>query len=65
MANETALEKAGLTKIESKVYLSLLDLGPSLAGQISKHSGIHRRSVYDALDRLAEKGLISYIVKNN
>ena len=60
-----SLEKAGLTRVESKVYLTLIDLGPSLAGQISKKSGIHRRTIYDALDRLAEKGLISYIVKNN
>jgi len=65
MVSESAIEKAGLTKIESKIYLVILDLGPSLAGQISKKSGIHRRTVYDALDRLAEKGLISYIVKNN
>jgi sugar-specific transcriptional regulator TrmB len=60
-----SLEKAGLTRVESKVYLTLIDLGPSLAGQISKKSGIHRRTIYDALDRLAEKGLISYITKNN
>lgn len=60
-----SLEKAGLTRVESRVYLTLIDLGPSLAGQISKKSGIHRRTIYDALDRLAEKGLISYIIKNN
>jgi len=60
-----SLEKAGLTRVESKVYLTLIDLGPSLAGQISKKSGIHRRTIYDALDRLAEKGLISYLIKNN
>jgi sugar-specific transcriptional regulator TrmB len=60
-----SLNKAGLTRVESRVYLTLIDLGPSLAGQISKKSGIHRRTIYDALDRLAEKGLISYIVKNN
>jgi len=60
-----SLEKAGLTRVEAKVYMALIDLGSSLAGQISKKSGIHRRTIYDALDRLAEKGLISYIVRNN
>ncbi len=60
-----SLEKAGLTRVEAKVYLALLDLGPSLAGQISKKTGVHRRNIYDSLDRLAEKGLVSYIVKNN
>ena len=59
------LEKAGITRIEAKVYVTLLDLGPSLAGYVSKRSGIHRRTIYDALDRLAEKGLISYMIKNN
>lgn len=55
----------GLTKLESKVYLTLLDIGPSIAGVITRKSGIHRRSVYDALERLIEKGLVGYIVKNN
>lgn len=55
----------GLTRLESKVYLTLLDIGPSIAGIITRKSGIHRRSVYDALERLIEKGLVGYIVKNN
>src|SRR3989338_2255413 len=55
----------GLTIMEEKVYLTLLDLGPSLAGLITRKSGIHRRSVYDALERLIQKGLVGYIVKNN
>src|SRR3989338_5382046 len=62
---EGITEILGLTKLESKVYLTLLDLGPSLAGLITRKSGIHRRSVYDALERLIQKGLIGYIVKNN
>jgi len=60
-----ALEKLGLTRIESRIYVSLLDLGPSQAGNISKKTGIHRRNVYDSLDRLSEKGLVSYIINNN
>ncbi|RLE38854.1 hypothetical protein DRJ17_02765 [Candidatus Woesearchaeota archaeon] len=59
------LVEAGLTDSEAKVYLTLLDLGMDLAGTIARKSGIHRRSVYDILDRLIEKGLVSYIVKNN
>jgi len=65
MIMERTLEQAGLTRIESKIYLSLLDLGPSLAGMISRKSGVHRRSVYDAVERLIQKGLVSYIVRNN
>ena len=62
---EKQLQQIGLTENETKIFLTLLDLGSSLAGIISRKSGIHRRSVYDAIDRLIEKGLIGYIVKNN
>ena len=62
---EKELEQLGLTKTESKIYLTLLELGPSLAGAISRKSGIHRRSIYDAMERLSQKGLIGYILKNN
>ena len=58
-------EVFGLTHMEAKFYGALLDLGPSLAGLITRKSGIHRRSVYDALERLIQKGLVGYIVKNN
>jgi sugar-specific transcriptional regulator TrmB len=59
------LEKAGLTKNESKVYSTLIDLGPSLAGQIARKSGLHRRTVYDTTEMLIQKGLLGYILKNN
>ncbi len=62
---EKELESLGLSVNEVKVYLNLLDLGPSLAGSISKKTGLHRRSVYDLLDRLIEKGLVGYILQNN
>lgn len=59
------LEDIGLTKTESKIYLTILEQGSALAGAISQKSGIHRRSVYDAIERLIEKGLVSFITKNN
>ncbi len=59
------LKQAGLTENESKVYLALIDLGPSLAGQISRKTGLHRRTVYDTTEMLIKKGLIGYISKNN
>ncbi len=55
----------GLTPNETKVYLALLDLGTAQAGQITEKSGVHRRNVYDAIDRLMEKGLISFVIVNN
>lgn len=59
------LENLGLTSIEIDVYMSIIDLGSCLAGEITRKTGIHRRTVYDALNRLIEKGLISYIKTNN
>tara|TARA_Y100000310_G_C20626074_1_gene785961 strand:- start:63 stop:788 length:726 start_codon:yes stop_codon:yes gene_type:complete len=60
-----SLKEFGLTNNESIVYKSLLELGPSLAGQISRKTGLHRRTVYDTTEMLIKKGLIGYIIKNN
>jgi sugar-specific transcriptional regulator TrmB len=59
------LKQAGLTENESKVYLALIELGPSLAGQIARKTGMHRRTVYDTIEMLIQKGLIGYIKENN
>ncbi len=59
------LESVGLAGNEIKVYLALLDLGSALAGEITKKSGVNRTNVYDALDRLTERGLVSYVVQEN
>jgi len=63
--NPHELTQAGLTENESKVYLALIDLGPALAGQISRKTGMHRRTVYDTTEMLIKKGLVGYILKNN
>ncbi len=59
------LHEAGLTENESKIYIALLELGPSNAGLISRKTGLHRRVVYDTTEMLIKKGLIGYILKNN
>ncbi|MBW2990136.1 hypothetical protein KY348_00350 [Candidatus Woesearchaeota archaeon] len=63
--NQHFLEQAGLTSTEAKIYLCLLEKGSIRAGEISTHTGIHRRSVYDSVERLIQKGLASYIKTNN
>lgn len=65
MISTESLQELGLTRNESLVYKALLELGPSLAGQISRKSGLHRRTVYDITEMLIKKGLIGYILKNN
>ena len=59
------LKDLGLTGNEAKLYKALLELGPSLAGAISRKSGLHRRTVYDTTEMLIKKGLVGYILKNN
>jgi len=58
------LIKLGLTDGEAKVYLSLLELGSTTAGPIVKKSGVAYSNIYDVLQRLLEKGIVSYIVKD-
>ena len=61
---QETLEKIGLTKNEAKVYLALVKTGDSLASTIAKIANLHRRPVYDSLDKLIEKGLVSYNIKS-
>ncbi|MBU0757174.1 MAG: hypothetical protein KKF44_03860 [Nanoarchaeota archaeon] len=61
----TFLESFGLTKNEVKIYTTLLKRGSSLAGELTQRTGIHRRNVYDSLERLIEKGLVSYVNVDN
>ncbi len=62
---EKELENTGLSKNESKVYLTLLQLGSSAAGIIAEKSKVYRTNVYEALNRLIERGLVSYIYKGH
>ncbi len=63
MDAQQSLLQAGLTKNEAKVYLALLSLGPSTVVAITKVSRVHRVNVYDVLERLQEKGLISSVMQ--
>lgn len=59
------LEELGLTKNEIKVYLALLEVGSTPAGPLIKKMGMHRAAVYDIIDLLTDKGLVSYVIKAN
>jgi HTH-type transcriptional regulator, sugar sensing transcriptional regulator len=56
------LLEAGLTEREIKVYLALLELGSTSTGPLVKKSGIPNCKVYEALEKLINKGLASYII---
>lgn len=60
-----SLKKLGFTNIEIEVYLFLIRNGESSAAEIAKRVNISRTYVYDSLERLLQKGVISYVLKNN
>ena len=64
MIKET-LKNLGMTQNEVEVYLTLIETGELSVNDIGSKSGLHRQVCYDALDRLLEKGFVSYIRKNN
>ena len=60
---EKTLQELGLTENEAKVYLFLLENGPSNITEITNKTPIHRINVYDILKRLLEKGLVSFTIE--
>ena len=58
------LLKIGLTEGEAKVYLALSELGSSTVGPIVKKSSVAYSNIYDILNRLIDKGIVSFIIKN-
>ena len=59
----TPLKEAGLTDGEIKVYLALIELGLTTIGPILEKSKVTKSIIYRILDRLIQKGLVSYIFK--
>jgi sugar-specific transcriptional regulator TrmB len=59
MDRQQALERIGLTKNESRVYLALLQLGTSKTGEILKEAGLTSGKIYEILEGLKRKGLVS------
>jgi sugar-specific transcriptional regulator TrmB len=53
------LEKLGLTKNESIVYLTLIKSGTLKVSEILKKSGLNSGRIYDTLESLKHKGLVS------
>lgn len=57
------LEKTGFTKGEVRVYSALLDIGSSTVGAIIDKSGVTKSIIYQILEKLVQKGLVSYVIK--
>jgi len=55
------LKKIGLSEGEIKVYNALLEIGVTSINNIHEKVGIDRRNIYDIINKLIERGLVSYI----
>ncbi len=58
------LERLGLNKNEAKVYYALLTKGEATAQELVKSLGVYRNIVYDNLEKLMEKGLVSFVTED-
>ena len=55
------LTQLGLTDGEARVYLCLLKIGSSNVGPIVRDSHVSYSKIYDVLERLSMKGLVSHV----
>jgi sugar-specific transcriptional regulator TrmB len=63
--NTKLLEEIGLTNSEITIYTTLLRTGAIKAGALVREVNLHRSRIYESINRLTEKGLLSYVIKNN
>lgn len=62
--SDNILNELGFSPNEAKIYETLLDLKEAGVGEISLKAKIHRRNVYDAINRLVDKGLAFSILSH-
>jgi sugar-specific transcriptional regulator TrmB len=55
------LKNFGLNEYEAKVYLTLVALGSSKVGAISKESKVPQSKIYQVLESLVGRGLVEYL----
>ena len=53
----------GLNETEANIYLQLIKKGALTAVELSKETKIHRRTIYDNLNILINKGLVAYFTE--
>lgn len=57
------LQEIGLSTGEAKIYLALLKLGTVPVNKMQRESKLHRTNIYDFLEKLQNKGLVSSYVE--
>ena len=59
------LIQIGFGDKEAEIYLALIKLGKANIAELMKKVSIERRTIYDILEKLMQKGWISYHEENN
>lgn len=62
---EMHLKELGFTAGEEKVYIALLKLGSSTTGPIAKEASVSRSKLYEIIEKLVRKGIVSHYKQNN
>ncbi len=65
MNEKETLHLLGLTEREADAYLALYNFEEVTATQLAKVTKEHRTNIYDSLNNLIKKGLITYSIKKN
>lgn len=58
------LKDLDFTKGQIKVFQAVLELGTGGVQSIQEKTGLERRAIYDILNKLIEKGFISYVIED-
>lgn len=62
MIETEIFKELGFTEREIKVYIALLETGLTTVGPIAAKTKLQHSKVYETLDKLIEKGLVSFII---
>lgn len=61
---ENIFKELGFSEREIKVYLALLELGQTAVGAIAAKTRLQHSKVYQTLEKLIDRGLVSYVIKS-
>ena len=57
------MKTIGLTNGETKVYSAILHSGIANINKIHEKTGLERRAIYDIINKLIKKGIVSYTIE--
>ncbi len=60
---EKELVRFGLDENEARVFLCLLEMGPSGISEVARRANMNRTTLYAVFDRLSEKSLLTFSVQ--